>query len=292
MAGNTTLDLCMHRLLHPHVHLHLSSIMAATDDPFSCFGDDDDDDSDVGGNNREDALNHRARHLVENYNNAINKDHHLSSSDTSSNCKSSSADTLPPFCSSYEDQLLRTAALPWPHRPPLYLGPISLSDTLAEGGGRGLVATQDLLPGTCILIEEPLVKGWSEQQMGKRLGLESIQYLLDMNDAKSIVECMEELHPRKEKVDIIFREVSYQSDALDRSQIVDMISDMNSNNASHVQQVEALVKHAQKHNIKNSDGSPLDDRDINRLLLVLRYNGFDSGLYLHFSMFNHGEDPN
>ena len=92
-------------------------------------------------------------------------------------------------------------------------------------------------------------------------------------------------------MDIIFRDITYQSDALDRSQIVDMMSDMNSN-ASHVQQVEGLVKYAKEHNISNSDGSPLDDRDINRLLLVLRYNGFDSGLYLHFSMFNHGEDPN
>lgn len=34
------------------------------------------------------------------------------------------------------------------------------------------------------------------------------------------------------------------------------------------------------------------DRDINRLLLTLRYNGFDSGLYIHFAIFNHNEDPN
>jgi SET domain-containing protein len=42
----------------------------------------------------------------------------------------------------------------------------------------------------------------------------------------------------------------------------------------------------------NPDSSSLKTMEINRLLLTLRYNGFESGLYLHFSMFNHDEDPN
>ena len=157
----------------------------------------------------------------------------------------------------------------------------------------GYVATQDLPPGTCVLIEEPMVRGWSEEQIGKRLGLESIQYLLEMNNAESIVECMEELHPMKQKVDDVFRdgpsaELSTTVDPLDKIQIVDMMTDMN-NDVSHDEQVKALVTYAKEHNINNSDGIPLHDRDINRLLLTLRYNGFDSGLYLHFSMFNHSE---
>ncbi|KAL7538918.1 hypothetical protein ACHAXR_011177 [Thalassiosira sp. AJA248-18] len=278
-------------------------------DPFACFGDDGDDsdvdcnqgdkhgdDSElVSQNNMEktsdadvatSANRDRARHLMETYN--ANKDTHTSRATPSGqNCHA-----YAPIRSTFEDQKSRTSSLPWPHRPPLYLGPMSLSDALAEGGGRGYVATQDIPPGTCVLIEEPLVKGWSEHQMGKRLGLESIQYLLEMKDAKSILGCMEELHPRKEND--VFRYISRMStttDPLDRTQIVDMLSDMNSD-TSHVQQVKALVTYANEHKITNSDGSPLDDRDINRLLLTLRYNGFDSGLYLHFSMFNHCEDPN
>ena len=77
---------------------------------------------------------------------------------------------------------------------------------------------------------------------------------------------------------------------MDKVQIVDMIS----NDASHNddQQVKALVSYAKVRDITNSDGSVLNERDIHRLLLTMRYNGFDSGLYLHFSMFNHNEDPN
>mmetsp|Transcript_7458 Transcript_7458/g.18496 ORF Transcript_7458/g.18496 Transcript_7458/m.18496 type:complete len:601 (+) Transcript_7458:68-1870(+) len=289
----------------------------ATDDPFACFGDDgdeDDDDSHVDSDSGigcnepinqpyhsnaktpvSSANRDRARHLIDTYNANKNEDNdHSSSSDPTTSITSSQSKT--PFRSSYEDQRLRTSSLPWPHCPPLYLGPMDLI-SVAEGGGRGYIAAQDLPPGTCVLIEEPLVKGWSDRQMGRRLGLESIQHLLQMDDAKKIVECMEELHPSKEKVLGVLGKDDKEGeslatiDPLDRTQIVDMISDMNSNEA-YIQQVQELVMYAKERSITNSDGSSVDDRDINRLLLTLRYNGFDSGLYLHFSMFNHNEDPN
>ena len=38
----------------------------------------------------------------------------------------------------------------------------------------------------------------------------------------------------------------------------------------------------------NHDGSPLlKQHDLIRILLALRYNGFESGLYLHLAMLNH-----
>ncbi|KAL7528900.1 hypothetical protein ACHAWF_002759 [Thalassiosira exigua] len=276
------------------------------DDPFACFGSDDDSDSDSDADSRRDDSNRdgsrisaktspddaavladrdRARNLMENYNNGRDRP---SSGAPSSKC----SPAYPPFLSSYEDQRSRAASLPWPQRQPLYLGPMALSDTLREGGGRGYVAAQDLPPGTCVLIEEPFVKGWSEQQMGRRLGLESIQYLLERDNAAEIVEYMEELHPGKDKVDAMFQERSSDIiDELDRKQIVDMMAEMNSE-TSHVDRMETLVMFAKDHDVTNCDGSPLTAQDINRLLLTLRYNGFDSGLYLHFSMFNHNEDPN
>ena len=281
-------------------------------DPFACFGGDSDDDSDAGdtiegSQNEQDnasatkpkvgtdpstdeadaaaSSRDKALQLMESFNSA-KKDKKATASDQP--IKNDHAYTK--FTSSYEDQQARTSSLPWRQCPPLYLGPIFLSNTLAEGGGRGYVASQDLPPGTCVLVEEPMVKGWSSEQVGKRLGLESIQYLLEMENAKSIIGCMEELHPRKENVHQVFADGSPET--LDRIQIVDLMSEMNKN-TSHAQQVTSLVAYAKEHNITNfSDGSPLDARDINRLLLTLRYNGFDSGLYLHFSMFNHSEDPN
>ena len=191
---------------------------------------------------------------------------------------------------SYADQKLRTASLPWPNTPPLYLGPADV-EQLMLGGGRGFCATEDIPPGTCILIEEPTVKGWSEQQMGKRLGLESIHHIFEKDNAQAIVYCMEELHPTKFKVDTVYRNSSEEIAALDKIQIVDMIASADSDK-SHTQQVQSLVTYANDRNIVNSDGTQLNSRDINRLLLTLRYNGFDSGLYLHFSIFNHDEDPN
>jgi hypothetical protein len=62
--------------------------------------------------------------------------------------------------------------------------------------------------------------------------------------------------------------------------------------ASYLEQQQSLVLLAKECGIINPDGSSLTTMDINRLLLTLRYNGFESGLYLHFSMFNHDEDPN
>ena len=56
--------------------------------------------------------------------------------------------------------------------------------------------------------------------------------------------------------------------------------------------LQSILNSASQHKIHNSDGSLLNAMDICRLLLVLRYNGFDSGLYLYFSMFNHSDYPN
>mmetsp|Transcript_40775 Transcript_40775/g.85654 ORF Transcript_40775/g.85654 Transcript_40775/m.85654 type:complete len:625 (+) Transcript_40775:52-1926(+) len=289
----------------------------ATDDPFACFGDDNSD-SDIDSNNENEATTEqstskefaftdsstaassdldRARHLVEAFN-AKSKDNFAASLSTSAHDDATKQST---FQSSYQDQQLRTSKLPWPSHPPLYLGPMQLLNTLSEeGGGRGYVASQDLPPGTCVLIEEPFIKGWSAEQLGKRLGLESVQYLLEhaKNDSKynnisgkGILECMEELHPRKQVVDTVMNPNAKTVNPLDNIQIADMISMLNSD-ASHVSQVEALISFAKKNNLTNSDGTSIESHDINRLLLTLRYNGFDSGLYLHFSMFNHSEDPN
>lgn len=248
---------------------------------WNAFGSDSDSSDSEGDNDvtgREEATR-----LMQQYNTQ-------SAQDKQSSIPGSSNSTSITFQPSFHDQKQRTALLPWPNNPPLYLGP-AVVEKLTLGGGRGYTATADLPPGTCILIEEPFVKGWSEQQMGKRLGLESIQHLFERDNAQSIVQCMEELHPTKEKVDTVYQGNSEDIAPLDKIQILDMISSADSN-ASHYQEVQSLIAYAKDRGIVNSDGTNLTSTDINRLLLTMRYNGFDSGLYLHFSIFNHDEDPN
>ena len=249
------------------------------DAAWNAFGSDSDssDSEDDGTAGREEATR-----LMQEYNTQQNtQDNKIPSNNNS---------TTISFQPSFDDHKLRTASLPWPNNPPLYLGPAYV-ETLPLGGGRGYTATAEIPPGTCILIEEPLVKGWSEQQMGKRLGLESIQHLFEMDTAQSIVQCMEELHPTKDKVDCVYQDNSEDIAPLDKIQIMDMISIMDSN-TSHCQQVQSLIAYARDNDIMSSNGKHLNSIDINRLLLTMRYNGFDSGLYLHFSIFNHDEDPN
>jgi len=293
----------------------------ASDNPFACFGNEDDE-SDIDSNQsftssdygnvsasvsqRDDIVDNRmnkpssnaaanrdrGRYLAEAYN--TNKDKRAATK--KDNITPSPKHGQIPVRSSFKEQQSRITGTLWPHRPPLYLGPVHLSDTLEEGGGRGYVAAEELSPGTCVLIEEPVVRGWSEQQIGTRLGLESIKYLLEMNDAKSVMSDMEWLHPTRKKVDLFLKNPSATSSAtlLDKIQIVDMMLNMNDAYSADPlnQQMKALVTYADKNKLTNSDRSTLGERDIYRLLLTLRYNGFDSGLYLHFSMFNHSEDPN
>ena len=177
--------------------------MEAAWNAFGSESDSSDSDDDNDGAGREEATR-----LMQQYNTQ-------SAQDKQSSITCSSNSTSISYQPSFHDQKQRTALLPWPNNPPLYLGP-AFVEKLTLGGGRGYVATEDLPPGTCILIEEPFVKGWSEQQMGKRLGLESIQHLFDRDTAQSIVQCMEELHPTKDKVDSVYRDNSEDIAPLDK----------------------------------------------------------------------------
>ena len=249
-------------------------------DPFACFGADSDDDSDA-------PTNDEGMRLAERFNSKPRNSTPSSSTGIVVELSGGGgSEVASAFRSSYDDQVQRASSLPWRSRPPLYCGPIDLCRTLAEGGNRGYIASQDLPPGTCVLVEEPLVAGWSDEQMGKELGFESVRYLLENQNAREILRCMEELHPRREAVESIFNLEKTEIEPLDKVQIVDMMSDMTEDG-----QIDSLLDYATRKGITNSDSTNLTARDIKRLLLALRYNGFDSGLYLNFAMFNHSEDP-
>lgn len=273
----------------------MAQCLTIMSDPFACFGeaDDDDDDDDDDG---DDQSRVRAREILDHSTNIV-----IQPVNTAANAKT----IVTTFHSSYEDQAERTATLPWPDVPPLYLGPMKLTDTLEEeGGGRGYIALEDLPPGTLVLVEEPLVVGWSDRQLGRRLELESIRYILEQKDANRIVKCIEKLHPQRERVNDVLlcgdathlptktkksRECSKSS--IDEVQILSMISELKKDE-QNVNMAQSLVRYASELSFLNSDKSVITEDDTYRMLLTLQYNGFDSGLYLYFSIFNHSEDPN
>lgn len=251
-------------------------------DPFSCFGVDSDDDDDSNAPRNGVGLS-----LAERFNSKRqNPAPSTSTGLVVERSGSGGSEVASAFRSSYEDQVQRASSLIWRSRPPLYCGPIDLCRTLAEGGNRGYVASQDVPPGTLCMVEEPLVAGWSNAQMGKELGFESVRYLLENQNAREILHCMEELHPRREAVESIFNLETTEIEPIDKVQIVDMMSDMTEDC-----QIDSLLEYSTRKGITNSDNTNLTARDVKRLLLALRYNGFDSGLYLNFAMFNHSEDP-
>lgn len=70
--------------------------------------------------------------------------------------------------------------------------------------------------------------------------------------------------------------------------------DRNLNRRQEQQQqlLQELVAIAEERQLRNSDGRSLTSDDCLRLLLALRYNGLESGVYLHVAMLNHSDAPN
>jgi len=203
--------------------------------------------------------------------------------------------------------LLKDAVLPqtltgWSNIPPLYLGPMSITRSKNVGGKRGWTATEDLKPGTLLLIEEPIYR-WPEEQIGSELGLISILGIFqqDSSVCQKIVSSMEKLHPTKEMVDILCRdgacgqEVERVMGCDEKEQIVDMM-EMMLGKLSNDLLLASVLKLSNDNKITAGGGSVnqqnLDEIDVLRMLLVLRYNGFSSGLYLYFSIFNHDDNSN
>mmetsp|Transcript_4244 Transcript_4244/g.8121 ORF Transcript_4244/g.8121 Transcript_4244/m.8121 type:complete len:569 (+) Transcript_4244:120-1826(+) len=263
--------------------------MSFDDDPFSCFGEDSDSEHDqeslrVLNSESEEArknlLVHQANErmvanltIVSENHTSEGKRQHTDTSSSSSSCK----DLPPPVI--------------LPFSPALYMGPIRIVESTDVGGHRGYIATEDLKPGTLLLVEKPLFE-WPEEQLGKELGLFSVQALLRCDCAIEILKDMEQLYPTKEKLDNFVRNHGRENqpcvkDLLmdEKIQIVDMVElmELQLKGSKEMEATLALVKQRR---------ISIDEIDVCRILLVMRYNGFGSGVYLHFSMFNHDLDAN
>ncbi|KAG7372625.1 SET methyltransferase domain containing protein [Nitzschia inconspicua] len=202
----------------------------------------------------------------------------------------------------------------WP--APLYQGPILLVSALSVGGGRGYVASQPIPSGTLVLVEETMIE-WPDEQLGKKLGMVSVRHLLEHFNAQRLVLDFETFHPTKEDMDSALASNENDLDEATMEQIIKMIKlveaeykpveesesselmldakDVNTSECKNQDQddvINTLVTLAQERGIQSSDGSVLTRLDIVRLLLALRYNGLESGVYRHVAMLNHDDYPN
>ncbi len=250
----------------------------ADEDPFSVFSDDDEDhDSDDYDENEKGAVLHSttsriAKSLMEQANAKLQVTHSAPISAIKGDLEQSDMEE------SVDLSHLQRLEFDWP--PPAYIGPILLVSALDVGGGRGFVASQHLEPGTLVLVEEPAMN-WPDEQLGKKLDLISVKYLLEH---PRLVQDMEVFHPTKVNVD-------HHGDEEDNvEQISKMIQALQAEFEPN--QILELVELAKGKGITSKDGSSLESTDILRLFLALRYNGLESGLYRHVAMLNHDYHPN
>jgi hypothetical protein len=164
-----------------------------------------------------------------------------------------------------------------------------LVSALAVGGGRGYVASRTLEPGPLVLVEEPAMK-WPTEQLGQKLGLVSVEHLLllEQPSAKGLVQDMEAFHPTKENVGNHHHHHGEEAEQLE--QIHKMMQALQSEYEQD--EILKIVELAKEKGITSRDGSLLESNDILRLLLALRYNGLESGVYRHVAMLNHDCHPN
>ena len=180
---------------------------------------------------------------------------------------------------------LPVATVRW--KRPLYLGPMVLTTQDRFGGGRAYVASRDLPPGTLVLVEEPIVK-WPTDQLGKPLDLISVKHVLSTRKAQEFLHDLEEFHPTKATVDDAIPTTTPSSGP--SVQVGDMMTMFQ--NQLDPDRVEELVQLAKDRSLTNGNNTAVSATDILRLLLALRYNGLESGIYLHVAMINHSCRPN
>lgn len=254
--------------------------MSDEENPFDAFGDSsDEDEEDV--QIEENEATRIARFLVEQANEKLTIASLTASGENDEQNSTSKAD---PSTDEEHVDLSHLQPLQSPWSDPLYLGPMMLVSSLPVGGGRGYVASRKLEAGTLVLVEEPIMT-WPLQQLGQKLDMSSVQNLLEHPTASEIVKDMEDFHPSKADVD---------GDASDDDGYVNQISKMmQSFGAEYPEELLVeMVRLAGLHGIQNRDSSPLTSTDILRLLIALRYNGLESGVYRNVAMLNHSCRPN
>jgi hypothetical protein len=280
--------------------------MEDADDPFDAFGEDDDDEGEEETPSVNDRVSSAAASVARSLVDAANL--RITTS------KASPAPTDPRgSCHTPAERLVAQQGgeldlthvqlldSPWPK--PLYVGPVLLVSSLPVGGGRGYVASRNIPAGTLILVEEPMMK-WPKDQLGTKLGLASVRYIVERPDAAQLLRDLEFFHPTKANVDFLLSRDDDDGggdDDQNQQQVTNMMKmlkneyyasseddehDVRRQKQEERQHLEDIIRRA------GSRGMDLSTTDVLRLLLALRYNGLESGVYRHVAMLNHDDGFN
>ncbi|CAB9520860.1 expressed unknown protein [Seminavis robusta] len=260
--------------------------MAAEEDPFGAFGDSDDDGD--GDNNVQDVK--KAQDLLQAANTATTK-----TCQTDKDRSTTTTDSTTPVHGqgSGVDLVdltnLEECSFPAWDSPVYVSSDVKLVSSLPLfGGGRGFVALRQLAPGTLVLLEEALMM-WPDEQLGQPLSLTSVQRLVNHENAAKIVACLEDFHPTKTVVDgPVESEFPVQVETMMESLLTQQQSNTDANTTPQL--LAQIVQECKT--LQNRDNTAISTKDILRLLLALRYNGLESGLYCYVAMINHSCQPN
>jgi uncharacterized membrane protein YgcG len=157
------------------------------------------------------------------------------------------------YSSSYADQDL------WLEHPPIHAGPIELR--LYPDCGRGFAASRDVAPGEILMIEAPLVE-WPGVERGAEPLLREV---LGSEARESALAALAQLHPVS--IELVSAEAQARL-AREHAEAIDKLLPMWQQAYAHDTEAEAR-------------------RKLLRLCLAVRWNAFDSGLFLHEAIFNH-----
>lgn len=242
------------------------------DDPFDLFVESEEEDAEV----RNGIYSQEAKGLVRDLLRKANGTSKIVDSDA------------PPFDVSTqalanEEVFTAVKGLRW--KDPDYMGPISIVKSGSMiGGGRQAIASEDLRPGSLLLLEKPLVS-WSPER--NRLDLDFVRMVISTcSNVEQLLHCVEDLHPTKDDVDGIHIKEGSQI-----YQIQQMMEDLDIEYEDNPG-VDTILEQLSSQNISNAGGTTFRRADLLRFLLALRYNGLETGLYMYTSMLNHNDRPN
>jgi hypothetical protein len=258
--------------------------MSTAADPFAIFDDSEDDDGAndlVDNETRRVAQSLAALAVIRNSRTSGSERDDLlcqTLAEASSDARTSPAIEYSPKYDRTKDW--NEIKVPWSNS--LFIGPITFVDSLPFGGGRGCVANRDIPPGTLLLVEEPIVS-WPKQNMN--IGLSTLKMIMQLSNAARVIHDMEFLYPTRREVVSTMETTSNNADQVEKM--------LNSIKAGlSAENLFQITNFAMERNIKNSDASAFSEDDAVRMLLALRYNALESGLFLFSAMFNHSDQPN
>ncbi|CAJ1958976.1 unnamed protein product [Cylindrotheca closterium] len=250
-------------------------------DPFDVFGSDSDsEDENNQGRNTESvevasSLINEANGLVQQQ--PITSENTLRASPVESSLPSIQRDLV-------DISNLEAVNFPWPN--PLFVDDSAVAVYIIPkfGGGRAFCARKKLDPGTTVLVEEPVME-WHQDQVGRKLDLSTVRFLLENDKALNLVHWLESFHPLKSVIDQGPNEENSSDE-----QLWPMMEE--TKNECEELEVSELAKLAENRKIVCRDNSAVSEADVLRMLLCIRYNGLESGVYLYAAMLNHSCFPN